>query len=92
MYAGKITELGDTLDLFSKPLHPYAKGLIEAFIPLDGERKEIETIPGIPPNLLKPPSGCRFHPRCPLAEKICSEKEPILREVEKDRWAACHFV
>ena len=59
---------------------------------IDGERKDIETIPGIPPNLLKPPSGCRFHPRCPIAEKICAEKEPLLQEVEKDRWAACHFI
>jgi len=92
MYAGKLVELGDTTALFSKPLHPYAQGLIRAFIPLDGPRKALETIPGIPPNLLHPPSGCRFHPRCPLAEKICSQKEPVFKEVEKDRWAACHLV
>ena len=92
MYAGKIAELGDTMELFSKPLHPYSKGLIEAFIPLDGDRKEIETIPGIPPNLLKPPSGCRFHPRCSIAKEICSQKEPGLREIEDGHWASCHFV
>ncbi|MFQ6123780.1 MAG: ABC transporter ATP-binding protein [Candidatus Heimdallarchaeota archaeon] len=92
MYAGKLVELGDTVDLFAKPLHPYAKGLIGAFIPLDGARKTLKTIPGVPPDLLHPPSGCRFHPRCPLAEAICSQKEPILREVGKDRWAACHLM
>ncbi|MFX0194877.1 MAG: ABC transporter ATP-binding protein [Candidatus Hodarchaeota archaeon] len=92
MYAGKLAELGETADLFAKPLHPYAKGLIEAFIPLDGRREALKTIPGVPPDLLKPPSGCRFHPRCPLAEAICSQKEPILRVIEKDRWAACHVV
>ena len=92
MYAGKLAELGDTADLFADPIHPYAKGLIGAFIPLDGAREALKTIPGIPPDLLQPPSGCRFHPRCPLAEAICSQKEPILREVTKDRWAACHLV
>lgn len=92
MYAGKLVELGDTAALFSKPLHPYAQGLIGAFIPLDGARKTLETIPGVPPNLLHPPSGCRFHPRCPLAKEICSQKEPVFKEVEKDHWAACHLV
>lgn len=92
MYAGKLAELGDTVDLFAEPLHPYAKGLIGAFIPLDGRRETINTIPGVPPDLLQPPSGCRFHPRCPLAEAICSQKEPILREVGKGRWVACHLV
>lgn len=92
MYAGKLVELGNTVNLFAKPLHPYAKGLIGAFIPLDGRREALKTIPGVPPDLLQPPSGCRFHPRCPLAEAICSQKEPILREVEKNCWAACHLV
>ncbi|RLI46579.1 ABC transporter ATP-binding protein [Candidatus Bathyarchaeota archaeon] len=97
MYAGKIVEIGDVYDLFKDPLHPYSKGLISA-LPSIEKKKRIRGIPGYPPNLLDPPTGCRFYPRCPLRKKLkksdkdkCKLEEPTLREVEPGRLVACHF-
>ena len=89
LYAGKLVELGSAHDVFHKPLHPYTQGLLASIIHLD--TKELHSIEGSPPDLISPPSGCRFHPRCPYAQQICVEKEPPLVEFQKGHLAACHF-
>jgi peptide/nickel transport system ATP-binding protein len=92
MYAGKIVEHGNSLDIFRNPLHPYTVGLISAFPNIKGSRIRMTSIPGTPPDLLHPPSGCRFHPRCKYAMEICRKEEPIEGEVEKDHFVACHLI
>ena len=76
MYAGQIVETGPVRDIFSRPLHPYAQGLLASIPRLDQPDKELASIPGSVPNLIHPPEGCRFHPRCPYAMPICKEKRP----------------
>lgn len=92
MYAGKIAEIGNIEDIIFRPRHPYTKLLINAVVSPEPEVKKrgITYIPGEPPNLLNPPSGCRFHPRCPYAREKCKREEPILRELD-GRILACHF-
>jgi peptide/nickel transport system ATP-binding protein len=92
MYAGKIVEYGDISSMFKKPLHPYTEKLISAFPSIFGERLKLHFIPGFPPNLLDPPSGCRFHPRCPYAVEVCKKKEPEIIQVDKEHYVACHNV
>jgi peptide/nickel transport system ATP-binding protein len=92
MYAGKIVEYGEVSAIFKEPLHPYTQGLINAFPNIKGKRTKMTSIPGTPPDLLKPPSGCRFNPRCPYAMQICRKKEPELLEVEKSHLVACHLI
>ncbi|OLD13909.1 MAG: hypothetical protein AUI50_02990 [Crenarchaeota archaeon 13_1_40CM_2_52_14] len=89
LYAGKLVELGPVRDIFRKPLHPYTQGLLSSIIHL--ETKELHSIEGSPPNMIAPPSGCRFHPRCPYAQSICVERLPPLVEFEPGHFAACHF-
>lgn len=92
MYAGKIAEYGDVVHIYKEPLHPYTEKLITAFPSVIGPRTELTSIPGFPPDLLRPPPGCRFHPRCQYAMEICRKKEPPLIEVEsKDHFVACHL-
>jgi len=91
MYAGKIVERGPIERVFENPLHPYTKALMSAFPSVKGEKRRLETIPGEPPNLLHPPEGCRFHPRCPYAKPLCSEVEPLEEEFGNGRFASCHF-
>jgi oligopeptide/dipeptide ABC transporter ATP-binding protein len=90
MYAGHVVEIGDVYHVFDDPLHPYTKGLLNSVpnIKLD-EEKELYKMPGEPPNLTHPPSGCRFHPRCPKAMEICSRLEPNLIEIEPGRHVKC---
>ncbi len=88
MYAGQIAEIGDVVDIFNHPLHPYTKGLMRAIHNI-GDNKELEEIPGNVPILLTPPSGCRFHPRCPQVMEICSEKRPTLQEMETGHKVHC---
>jgi len=92
MYAGKIVEIGDVVSLFTKPIHPYTKGLIEAMPSIEkGKSKTLFAIPGDPPNLLDPPTGCRFHPRCPYSQEKCVKEEPKLMKMGKEYYVACHF-
>ncbi len=92
MYAGKIVELGSVEDIFLRPKHPYTKALLRAVPGIREEKKELKSIPGTPPNLLSPPSGCRFHPRCPYAFGRCREVEPKLVEAEPGHLVACHLL
>ncbi len=92
MYAGKIVELADTLAIFKDPRHPYAKGLISAFPSIRGAKKRLSSIPGFPPDLLNPPKGCRFHPRCPTAMDVCQRQEPEIRDLGRNHLVACHAV
>ena len=92
MYAGKIVEYGDILSMFKKPLHPYTKKLMSAFPSIFGKKTKLGFIPGFPPNLLNPPSGCRFHPRCPYAVEVCKKKEPKSIQVDKEHYVACHNI
>jgi oligopeptide/dipeptide ABC transporter ATP-binding protein len=96
MYLGKLVELGPSEDVYNNPLHPYTKALFGA-IPLpvvDIVKRELAVLEGNVPSPVNPPSGCRFHTRCPLAagQKICQETEPAFRQVRSGRFVACHFV
>lgn len=91
MYAGKLVEIGPTGDVLGEPFHPYTMGLQNALLGVRDERREIISIPGVPPSLIEPPSGCRFHPRCPFAQQPCSEKEPMLEEISPGHFVACHY-
>jgi len=88
MYAGSICEAADVIEIFKNPLHPYAKALLES-IPRPGE--EFKSIIGTVPNLIDPPTGCRFHPRCPTAMEICRKVKPNIVEVKKDHFVSCHL-
>jgi peptide/nickel transport system ATP-binding protein len=89
MYAGCLAELATSVDIFERPLHPYTYALMSAFPSIKGERKELKTLPGEPPDLLSPPSGCRFHPRCSRALDVCSEEPPAFRNYGAGHLAAC---
>ena len=91
MYAGKLVEYGSVFYVYGKPVHPYDMGLVESFPNIHADRFAVRSLPGFPPNLLAPPSGCIFHPRCPLADEECMQTEPVFREVsETGHMAACH--
>lgn len=93
MYAGKIVETASMESIFQGAVHPYAHSLIRSVVTPEPEVKErgLSHIPGEPPDLLQPPSGCRFHPRCPQSTPICRREEPLLIELGKDRLVACHL-
>jgi peptide/nickel transport system ATP-binding protein len=91
MYAGKIVEQSSVKEVFHNPKHPYTQMLLEAFPSLKGSKKLV-SIPGDPPNLLHPPSGCRFHPRCPYAFDRCRQEEPEPLKVAEKHLVSCHFV
>ncbi len=76
MYAGRMAEMAESADIFDRPMHPYTYALMGAFPSIKGKRRDLKTLPGEPPDLLDPPSGCRFHPRCPYATDVCREKQP----------------
>mgnify|MGYP000105986418 FL=1 len=92
MYAGKLVECADVRTVFKEPLHPYTQGLISAIPSITGPKAKLRSIPGVPPDLLNPPPGCRFHPRCPWAKAICREEEPPYVEISSGHWVACHMV
>jgi oligopeptide/dipeptide ABC transporter ATP-binding protein len=91
MYSGFIVEYGDIVKLFKTPYHPYTRGLI-ASVPVVGKKKELlEVIPGTVPNLIYPPSGCRFHPRCQYCFEPCDSTIPKSLEIEPNYFVACHL-
>jgi peptide/nickel transport system ATP-binding protein len=92
MYGGKIVEYGEIVDMYKNPLHPYTQGLLEAFPSILAPRTRMISIPGAPPDLLNPPTACRFHPRCKYAMEICRKVDPLSLPVEKGHYVACHLV
>ncbi|HEX9524031.1 MAG TPA: ABC transporter ATP-binding protein [Reyranella sp.] len=90
MYAGTVVEEAPTAELLANPRHPYAQGLIAAVPDLDNPAHKPRGIPGSIPNLMTPPAGCRFHPRCALASDICRSTKPTLREIAPAHGVACH--
>ncbi|WP_055548133.1 ABC transporter ATP-binding protein [Streptomyces sp. NBRC 110028] len=98
MYAGRIVETAPVHELYKRPAHPYTKGLLDSIPRLDHKGQELYAIKGLPPNLLKIPTGCAFNPRCPKAQDICTtEVPPLVQVTEEDgtelpgRGSACHF-
>ena len=88
MYAGKIVEYGTAEEVFTRPIHPYTRALMSAFPSVTGEKHELATLGGEPPNPLELPTGCRFHPRCPHATDVCAEQEPPTVR-QGAHWADC---
>jgi peptide/nickel transport system ATP-binding protein len=91
MYAGNIVEIGPKGSIFYEPLHPYTQGLMNSIPRVNLDLPRLETIAGNVPNLIKPPTGCRFHPRCPYAMEVCTVQKPSLTEVRTDHNVACHL-
>ncbi len=92
MYAGKIVESGSVKEIFAQPLHPYSQGLIASIPSIEkSSNQSLASIPGSPPNLLKPPTGCRFHPRCEYSQEVCRTEDPQIEELKKDHFVACHL-
>jgi oligopeptide/dipeptide ABC transporter ATP-binding protein len=92
MYAGRVAEIASVDDVFHKSRHPYTGGLLASLPGLAGPGQRLKPIIGSPPSMLFPPSGCAFHPRCPLAEEVCSGEQPPLREIDGPRHlTACYF-
>lgn len=89
MYAGKLVELGSTREVFHRPRHPYSYLLLSSIPSVTGPRRRPLSLEGTPPNLLAPPSGCRFHPRCPWATEQCRNEEPPMKPIGPSQWAAC---
>lgn len=90
MYAGRVVELGPTDRIFENPLHPYTKGLLESAPNIVHPERSMHPIPGSPPDLISPPTGCKFHPRCPHAFEPCPLSEPALATKER-QLVACHL-
>jgi peptide/nickel transport system ATP-binding protein len=90
MYLGKMVELATREELFRNPLHPYTKALMSAIpVPNPRLKRERTILKGDVPSPLRPPSGCRFHPRCPVAMDECKVREPEFKEINPGHWAAC---
>ena len=90
LYAGQVYETGTTEQIFENPKHPYTEALLTSVPHLALRKEQLSVIPGNIPNLIDPPSGCRFHPRCQYAQQICVDKVPELELMEEGHWAACH--
>ncbi|MFX1418502.1 MAG: ABC transporter ATP-binding protein [Promethearchaeota archaeon] len=91
MYSGNIVEYATAVDLFKNPRHPYTKGLIGAIPSIEKRNQELQTIRGMVPNLIYPPSGCRFHPRCDYRLEVCDKVKPKLIEIGDKYFVACHL-
>jgi len=89
MYAGKLVEFGPTKEVFARPRHPYTWLILSSTPSVTGERRKLAPLEGEPPNLLDPPTGCRFHPRCPFATDQCKEEEPPMEYVDTVHRLAC---
>ena len=90
MYAGNIVEESSTISLYQHPMHPYSEGLVRSYPSIKGEKRKLLSIPGSPPNLIEPPKGCKFHPRCAKVMTVCREIEP--ETIHRDgHTIACHL-
>ena len=89
MYAAKMAEVGDVNEVFADPKHPYTQGLLKAVPNIRLDEGELYKMGGAPPNLLHPPVGCRFNPRCPYVMDVCKAVDPAFEPVEKDHLASC---
>jgi oligopeptide transport system ATP-binding protein len=95
MYLGKVVELTGRAELYKNPLHPYTKALLSAVPipdPIAERKRERIILTGDVPSPINPPSGCHFHPRCPIAQQICTDVDPVWREVGSNHWVSCHLV
>ncbi len=90
LYAGQVCETGTTEQVFENPKHPYTEALLSSVPSLALRKEKLSVIPGNVPNLVQPPSGCRFHPRCSYAQQICVDKDPGLESIGDDRLVHCH--
>jgi oligopeptide/dipeptide ABC transporter ATP-binding protein len=89
MYAGKLVEVAPAGQLFAEPLHPYTQGLLASVPNIRLEDEDLHTMAGAPPDLIRPPSGCRFHPRCPQVMERCRHEEPAYQQVRPKHWTMC---
>jgi len=89
MYAGFLVEYGTAEEVFKHPLHPYTHGLMSAIPSIAGAKRELTTLPGEPPDLINPPTGCRFHPRCPFVTDVCREQTPEFKDLGGNHYTAC---
>ena len=92
MYSGQIVETGPAATVYNNPEHPYTKGLMQSFPSLTGEKIEFGGIPGKPPDFLKLPDGCRYHPRCPIKKDICMTEDPGLLSIGEKHKVRCHII
>lgn len=93
MYAGQLIETARSQDIFRGPKHPYTQRLMDSFPTVSGPRSQLRGIPGSPPDLVTPPTGCRFNPRCDVAiDGLCQQIVPALTEYGEHHWAACHLL
>jgi len=91
MYAGKIVELSSVSNMYESPIHPYTDALINSFPNIKEEKRQLKSIAGSPPDLINPPAGCNFNPRCNYAQEICRTEEPQLKQIDNGHIVACHF-
>jgi len=91
MYAGQISETGTTKEIFKETAHPYTSGLLGSFPSIKGKVRRLATIKGNPPSLVEPPTGCRFHPRCPYVQDICKTQNPPGLTMSPEHISFCHF-
>jgi oligopeptide/dipeptide ABC transporter ATP-binding protein len=91
MYAARIVETGTVAEVFGSPRHPYTRALLRSVPDFDERRSQLESIAGMPPDLVSPPAGCRFHPRCEIAHADCRDIDPPLIVLSDRRATACRY-
>ena len=91
MYAGRVVETGPVGDILDQPAHPYTEALLRSVPAMTRRGLRLPAVGGAPPNLVRLPAGCAFHPRCPRAQEICGQIRPLRHRVTADRWSECHF-
>ncbi len=90
LYAGQVCETGPANQVLESPKHPYTEALLTSVPHLAVRKEKLSVIPGSVPNLIEPPSGCRFHPRCGYAKEVCARQDPVLEPLGEERWVHCH--